>query len=286
MTTLAEGIAYARRQAHDAVGAKADIDLTGAVNDAIGMIARDRQWAWYQTLSSITLQAAYTTGTITLTAGDATVTLAGGTWPAWTVYGKILYDGKWITIATRTDDTGIELTNAWAEATVSGVPLILYRDEYALPTDCGRFGKLFPGTGWVWGGEPVGFVDILQAYNGYSGGQQYPQMWALYKDKIIVWPYPTASTQVNLLYYRLPAVLSDTTAALDWDPTQLDLLYRAIDHQLTYRFGNVVAGDAGTTKAMYADALARAVKNEKQPMVRGNWFSGGSREIPPRLVHL
>jgi len=284
MPTFAELKSYARRQARDAVGAKADTLIAAAVNDALAMIARERQWAWYQTHGVLTLQAAYSTGTITLTAGDATVTLATGTWPSWAASGKILYDGKWLRVATRTSDTDIELQAAWPETTVSVAAYVLYRDEYSLPADCGRFGRLYPGTGWVWGGEPVGLEDILQAYNGYSGSQTYPQMWALYKDQIIVWPYPDQSTNVNLMYFRIPATLTDDATVADWDLMQTELLYRAIDHQLSFSFGNVVSGDPGTTRAMYADALTRAVRNEKQPVMRGTWFSGGQRELPVRLA--
>jgi hypothetical protein len=211
------------------------------------------------------------------------VVLATGTWPTWAASGKILYDGKWMRIASRTNGTDIELQTAWAETTVSGATYVLYRDEYTLPTDCGRFGKLFPGSGWVYGGEPVGFDDILQAYNGYSGGQQYPSMWALYKDQIIVWPYPSDSTTINLMYYRLPPVLSLDATVADWDTMQNEVLYRAIDYQLSITNGSVMSGDPGTTRALYKDALDRAVKSEKVPQSRGSWFANGGREMPVRL---
>jgi hypothetical protein len=285
MTTFAEAKAYARGQAHDAVGAKADRDIAAAVNGAVAMIARDRQWTWYQTLGEVSMVAPYSTGTIALVAGDATVTLTTGTWPSWAAYGKILYDGKWLRIASRTSDTEVELTAVWGGAAATAQTYVLYRDEYSLPTDCGRFGRLYPGTSWVWGGEPSSLEDVLAAYNGYSGSQTYPQMWALFKDKIIVWPYPSTAVQVNLLYYRLPAVVTIDATTMDWDPQQLDLLECAINHQLTKYFGTVVAGDAGTTRAMYQDALARAVKNEKVPAMRGSWFSSNGHDMPPNMVY-
>jgi hypothetical protein len=284
MATLATLKAYARHQARDMTGSKADYDLTGAINDALGMIARDRQWAWFQTHGTVSLQAPYSTGTLTFTLGSANVTLATGTWPSWAASGKILYGGKWLRIASRTSDSVIVLQTAWVEATVAGAAYVLYRDEYTLPTDCGRFARLFPGTGWVWGGEPVGLDDVLQAYNAYSGGQSYPRMWALYKDQIILWPYPSTSTVVNIMYYRLPAELTADANTADWDTMQAELLYRAIDHQLSIRVGNVVAGDPGTTRAMYKDALDRAVKSEKVPQSRGTWFPGANTgEFPVGL---
>lgn len=285
MTTFAEGKAYARRQAHDAVGAKADLDISAAVNGAVAMIARERQWTWFQTLGEINMVAAYSTGTISIAAGGTTVTLVGGVFPTWSASGKILYDGKWLRVATRTDDTHVVLAAAWGGAAVVSKAFVIYQDEYTLPTDCGRFGRLYPGSSWVWGGEPSGLEDVLQAYNGYSGPQTYPQMWALYKNKIIVWPYPSTAVQVNVLYYRLPAVVTVDATELDWDAQQLELLERAIDLQLTFRFGTIVAGDAGTCRAIYQDALSRAVKNEKVPAMRGSWFAGSNHDMPPRMVY-
>ena len=283
MATFAALKAYARRQGRDPVGSKADTLIGAAVNDALGMIARDRQWSWFETHGAITLQAPYDTGTITLTSGDATVVLAGGTWPSWAASGKILYGGKWLRISSRTNGTDIELQTAWPEDTIAGESYVLYRDEYTLPTDCGRFGRLYPGSGWVWGGEPAGFTDILAAYNAYSGSQQFPSMWALYKNQIIVWPYPSDSVMVNLSYYRIPATLTDDSTEADWDTMQSELLYRAIDYQLSLTIGSVMSGDPGTCRALYKDALDRAVKSEKVPTNSGAWFSG-QREVPPRLV--
>jgi hypothetical protein len=285
MATYAELKAYARRQARDPVGSKADTLIGAAVNDGIGMLARERQWAWFQTHGVLTLQAPYSTGTMTLTSGDATVEFSGTTLPTWTAYGKILYDGKWLRVLSRTDNDTLELTDAWADATATGVSYTLYRDEYTLATDCGRFARLYPGTGWVWGGEPVAFEDILQAYNAYTGSQKYPSMWALYRDKIILWPYPSTSTTVNYMYYRVPAAMTSDADVADWDAVQMEVLYRAIDYQLALTFGDIVPGNAGTCRALYSDALARAVKNERLPISRGPWLGSGSRELPCNISY-
>ena len=283
MTTLAELKTFARRQVRDATGAKADAMILAAINAGLRMIGRERQWAWFQTHGVLTLQAPYSTGTITLTNGSANVELAGGTWPTWAASGKILYNGKWMRIASKTDNDTLVLTAAWADATVSGAAYVLYRDEYTLAADCGRFGRLFPGTGWVWGGEASSFEDVLSAYNAYSGGQKYPSMWAIYKDQIIVWPYAESSTTVNYMYYRLPAALALDTDVADWDTMQDELLERAIDYQLALTFGNAVSGDVGTCRALYADALTRAIRNEKQPASRGSWFGASTREMMPTI---
>lgn len=285
MTTFGTIKAYGRRQARDAVGSKADTEIAGACNDAVQMLAAERVWSWYETHGSLSLQAPYTTGTITLTAGDATVTLAGGTWPTWAASGKILYGGQWLRIATRTDNTTVELATAWAEATVAGASFILYRDEYALPTDCGRFGQLYPGAGWLWGGEPVGFRDILKAYTAYSSSSQtFPRMWALYKDKIIVWPYPSETVLVNLSYYRVPVEMTADGDTVDWDSNQREVLNRAIDYQISIRFGQSVAGDVNATRSEYQVALNRAVKNERVPRLSSSWFSGSSDVVGMNIV--
>jgi len=78
------------------------------------------KWSFLEPLGSVSTIAPYTTGTLTLTITDETVTLADGVWPSWTADNGILsVGGTDYAIATRTDDTNIELSEAWAGATVA-----------------------------------------------------------------------------------------------------------------------------------------------------------------------
>lgn len=100
------------------------------------------QWSFLYPLAEIELSAAYSTGTIQATA-STTVTLSGGTWPAWADEGELWYTsdagGEQIkaTIATRSSDTEILLDTATAAADVAaaGTSYKLRRVHYNLPDD-------------------------------------------------------------------------------------------------------------------------------------------------------
>jgi len=71
----------------------------------------------------------YGTGTISITQTGTTVTLVGGVWPAWAATnGVLVYNGIEYAIASRTDDTHIELSAVWALTTISGVAYVLWHD--------------------------------------------------------------------------------------------------------------------------------------------------------------
>lgn len=255
-------IAYARRMILDKVGSKADAEIQQAINEALDMISMERPWPWYLTHGDLNLVAQYSTGTVTFTAASTTVTLAGGTWPSWAASGKIKYNGKVYRISTRTSGAVVVLADAFQAATVTGATYILYQDEYTLPSDCMQFGKFFPGETWGLSQTPVAFEQIMQAYAQSNYGQEYPQLWANYKQKIVFWPYPQNANNLPMLYYRKPVALVSASDEADWDAMHVNLLHRAIDYTLSLRYPTV-AGDPKSTFASYQMALARAVPNDK-----------------------
>ncbi len=78
----------------------------------------------------------YSTGTVALTGGDATVTLSGGTWPMWVDADSTLtITSVAYAVATRNSDTVITLTTPWGGATASGLSYTLTGMEpVAYPT--------------------------------------------------------------------------------------------------------------------------------------------------------
>jgi len=62
----------------------------------------------------------YSTGTVIVTNGSATVVLADGTWPAWVDATSVLtIDGTGYNVASRDSDTNITLAAAWAGETAA-----------------------------------------------------------------------------------------------------------------------------------------------------------------------
>jgi hypothetical protein len=272
--TLAELMTYARTLVHDRVGSKADTQIRTAVNDALGQLARAKAWEWYRRMAALTLRPIYATGTLTLTEGSASVTLADGTFPAWAgPLASLEIGGQFMPVLSRESATEITLASAWSEDSTTSASWVLFQDQYTLPADCLRFGRLYPGEGWVWQGEPRKYIDVQTAKNAALWGQKYPAVWAIQKDRIHLWPYPNQKAYLAFDYYIRPAILTSGSDEADFDPVLLEVLHRAIDYHLSIQFGQTVSGDRRATQAAYEYALATATGTDKQPTNRHNLFT-------------
>jgi len=278
--------AYARRMFHSRTGDKADAEVQGAVNDALAMVAGARDWPWLYTTGRVNFKAAYTTGTVTVTEGSAVVTLADGTFPTWAASGDIYIAGQWQSIAARDGGTQLTLDNAWASADTdgSGLTYVLAQYQYDLPSDCRTVVNVVVQNGWLWGPAPCSrwLIDLARMTPNASSGAPSSFMYAIEKNRMAVWPYPTADLMVNVLYIKKPAALTSASQTADWDDNQAEVLYRAIDYQVSIR-GECVAGPTAELFERYKEALARAIPNDRTTRPRTVGFSGGGGMVPQNL---
>lgn len=256
--------AYARRMAVDLTGTKADIIIKGAVNDALDMVSSERLWPHLLRKGYLSLNAPYSTGTIALVNGSATVTLTTGTWPSWAASGKIFINNQIIDIATRVSDSQVTMADVWGADGISGT-YTLYQNEYDLPDDLWRFHRNLPGQRWGWGAMPTDPGHVLEAEHGACYGQRFSDIFTVMNGAFVCWPYPSESAMLAYTYYARPARLVYDTDISDWDPVHLEVLKRAIDYQLARQIGKVTAGDAGTTMNAYKEALGRLSAQDKTP---------------------
>jgi hypothetical protein len=92
-------------------------------------------------LTEPTKTAAYSTGSVTLTGGSATVVLATGTWPTWCKHHFLRFANEpvWYRILTRDSDTNVTLDrpyggeNTGASQTYELDPAGCYQFEYEFP---------------------------------------------------------------------------------------------------------------------------------------------------------
>lgn len=98
---------------------------------------RPHRWSFLKPVERLTTVAPYSTGTVAVTNGDATVTLTDGTWPTWAAEGTLLIAGVAYDVASRTGDDEIELTSAWSGTTASDFTYSLERRSYDLPDNFG-----------------------------------------------------------------------------------------------------------------------------------------------------
>jgi hypothetical protein len=256
--------AYARRSARNKNGNQADVEIRQLVNDALDMVAQEYEWPFLLTdRGTLSLDAAYFTGTLTLTKDSTTCTLAGGTWPTWAALGKLKISGKIYFIASRTSASVVVLSTAWKEATTSTATYKLFRDEYPLASDLMRFGIVSMGETWSWGADPIGFDMLVEMQNEWNRTDQYTSCFAIAGSKIHLWPAPSRDTLINYSYYRKPVALTSSTDEADWDAQHVLLLRKAIDYQCALRFEDCVAGDQGKTMDAYERAPGSSEADEQ-----------------------
>lgn len=275
-STLSELMGYARRVARDPSGSKGDADLKSAINDALLMASRCKRWEWFKTKGQLSLAAYYSAGTVDVTTNTAIVTLTGGTFPSWAALGSITLNGVICPVVTRDGDTQLTLANAWNDATITAGAYQLFQDEYELPADLINMGSIFPGQSWGWPVTPTSFDAILQLRANYNTSSTNPTGWAIYRNKILVWPYPQTSHLLNFWYYRRPALLMNASDEADWDDDQMELLQRAIDYQVSIRWSNCVAGTPERCLERYKFSIGLNTPYDKAPAV---WQS----PVSPRM---
>lgn len=96
---------------------------------------RAHEWSFLTTTATITMVAAYSTGTLTVASGVAT--LVSGTFPSWAASGMLRVEGTDYSINTRDSDTQVTLDDlTLTDSSVSTWEV--HQDDYDLPDAFGH----------------------------------------------------------------------------------------------------------------------------------------------------
>jgi hypothetical protein len=255
--------AYARRMYQDHVGTKADTEIREAVDDALYMLATAKDWPWYEQLGYLPLLPSQLAGTIALTPGSPIVTLSGAAWPATLTNAELfLPDNVWYKVQSRDSGTQVTLSAAWqGEAVTTGTYQLAFM-QYVLPADCRKINYVLRSTNWIWGPDPVSRATLEVARMSWIASNTISQMWAIERDRVVLWPAPNVASMATVLYYRSPARLLSGSDAVDCDPLLLELLRRAVDYQIAVR-GTCVAGSRDECLDAYRKTLARTIDQDR-----------------------
>lgn len=256
-----------KRVLRDRSGSQADDLARQGVDDALTQIAQEREWPWYHTVTNLQLQALYDTGTIAVTNASPTVTLTGGTWPTWAGSADLYIGGRLYQVLTRDSATVLTLADDFGEDSDSALPYVLGQCSYAMPTDLTNMDRMLFEPSWPYGARPVSMATLSTTRSVWQFGQQRPSMFAISRDKFVVWPWPNERRTVTILYYRRPALLSSANDTADWDPMQLPVLHRAIEYQASL-VGECVCGSPEQCLARYRDAVVAAEANDRSVVER------------------
>lgn len=181
-------------------------DIRTAVHKAYNEVTTIRDWAYYSVHGRLVTDAPYGTGTVT--SSGSTVTLSGGTWPAWAATGAYLRVGEEVCrVASRTSGSVIVLDSSLGlKANVTAQPYTLYRTVYALPTDFRNLDEPSDEYNW-WAGMYLSPDEAMKVERVNNAAGE-PYHWTIIKDPdsagwaIKIIGYPTKQETIDFVYRR------------------------------------------------------------------------------------
>lgn len=186
-------------------------DIRSAVDFAYRELYGAHNWTYYYKHGRINTISPYTTGNITYVASTKTVTLDGGTWPAWSADGYLRVGTAIHRVSVLVDSTTLTLDDTLSPVNdiASSTPFILYKDSYLLPedflaTDQGSYENSFGGLTythpreWLFTQRYIYQSGMPQAFT-ITGEERYPG-----RLLIRVFPIPTDAKTIDFIYKRSP----------------------------------------------------------------------------------
>jgi len=178
-----------------------------AIKKGYSDFLREYDWTFLTAYDNLTTTTPYSTGTITVTNDDATVTLATGTWPSWAAQGVLVYGGTEYEVASRTDNADIELADAFQGTTAAGESYELRRLAYDLPDDFGQ-----PQSFMAYSGE-YGRRELVRTSPAEISRLRTTYTDTSYPDRYAIRPKAFAGTATQT-YELLLFPMSDTVYIL------------------------------------------------------------------------
>lgn len=177
-----------------------------ALADAVRTFPVLHRWNFYKAVGRVNLIRPYNAGTVTFDPVANTLTLAGGTWPAWAVGGRVRVGLVTALVAARTSGTVVALDSILTfPAAFAAKGYRLFLDAYDLPPDFNAMQSTFGADCWgglryssttsyLWGSEvddavgpPVYFTVFPKRTGGFRLG---------------IRPYSDQDRTLDFLYYR------------------------------------------------------------------------------------
>lgn len=206
MFALADLVDHVIRYGGKDLSRATSTDAIGAARQACNVLATKWDWNWFRTTVTIPLDDDYSTGTIAYTASTRTLTLTGGTWPTWAIYGAVRLNDIDYEVATRSSGTVLILSaNSYPDADiVAGTTFSIRRYSYQLPEN---FDSITSAVTQPDGAE-LTYRDMGEAnaiWQRYYGGQ----CWTIASDRnapgrsvIQFSPNVTTTNSIQILYKR------------------------------------------------------------------------------------
>ncbi len=156
------------------------------------------QWSFLRPQYTLTTNASYSTGTITVVNG--VVTGSGTSFPTWATSAWIAYGGKYYEVSVRTSSTSLTLTNVNTDNdAAAGTTYELLQYKFTLPTDF----ESLEGPVYYSPDESIANIPLTRRSDNY--------LRMLYQDS-----NTDTFAQEPMFYALVPSSIT-TTAAQTWD---------------------------------------------------------------------
>lgn len=230
-------------------------------------------WSFMQPkLAVFSLNAPYSTGTVTVVAG--VVTGSGTTFPSWAADGEIVIDDVSYTVSTRDSDTQLTLDDT-SVAAASGTNYTLQQVDYVLPELFGGIrGDVYLNQSSTTLGSVVRRTtkEVLLEWqkSGISNFNAQPCHFAIFaKDQtgasdqrwmMTIWPIPDSGYSVSMFYtinpYQLTSALPYPMGGLPLSECLRESVLAAAEIEFN--------GEAGIHYQMFQRRLQAAVSFDRQ----------------------
>ena len=241
--------------------------LTDFINDTIDQLDAEYRWPMRRKIHAFALKAPYSTGTVGVTNGSATVTTSGADISDDMAGQEFLGpDGRVYRISSVSSDSSQEtltLAQAYVGATnASGTYAVRYV-AYDLPSDFGQ-----PGAMVLEDERDVNLDYSLEEWlsdrMAHTGTTSSPSDAVIIRGDdagIYVHPAPSEAKQVQMTYYRKATRMTADSDTADWPDRLLFLLHGALRIRLAHDLADV--GAIAVMSREFQGLLKRAFEHER-----------------------
>jgi hypothetical protein len=251
-------------------------------------------WSWLRPKGTLTLNAPYSTGTVTIAANGAgsIVTLAVGTWPTWAASGDLWVDGERYPVLSRTSDSVIRLVSLTATA-AAGTTYSLIQHEYDLPSDFG--GMNSDGFKVRRDQAECGFIPLwtpgdAEQHDSDDWGVGLPSRAAVVPvaatatddtrwQAIFTGPLPKDDLRIEYRYKSIPPTLDGSTYVYHPGGAPFSRMFVASYIDMAFQ----IVRNSYEKRDAFAAALRQAVMYDRQ-MNTPHTFGKGAKSIGERTA--
>lgn len=260
--------------AYSSLSSQQQATVDDGISFGLDRVSREADAQWIRREGAVSTGTPYSTGTVDVTVGDATVSGTGTAWSSNLAAGDRINIGEsgFRRIASITSDTELELDSAWTGDTDTAVTYEAVTDTYQLATgllwledirDVESAKQLIILSELEWGARTGGqYTTGTPEYGILRGADASGASPSGTNQKIQLWPLPDSYYAYVYTYLTVPTFPSTATDALEVYPHLSDLLVLAAMQWVWTQVGDVERATA--MEASYQQRLVQAMRRETQ----------------------